>query len=193
MKKHSIINILLLALLLTTAAIQADTDQQKVKKHLLNNLANAQTEQQGRIAEGDLWNFWFNQSPTTAVRDLLDKGIERREAYDFEAAENYFSKVIEAAPEYSEGYNQRAFAKFLRENFASSLTDLEKALELEPNHFGAMAGMYQILRIQNRHEAAFELLRQAVILHPWIIERGSLPKEMWPDAYRKLHDPELEI
>ena len=164
-----------------------------VKFELIKNLASAQSESEGREAEGHLWQFWFNQAPTAEVRKLFDAGQERLRAYDYEAAESYLDQVVEAAPQYAEGYNQRAFARFLRGKYTESGTDLEKALELEPHHFGAMSGMYQILRIQNRHTAAMNFLQQAVTLHPWIKERGALPRDMWPDSYRELHEPGLEI
>ncbi len=172
---------------------RADAQTDAIKAELLQRLASAETEQEGRAAENTMWQFWFNQSPTPAVRALIDKGIERREAYDFEAAENYFAQVVEAAPDYAEGYNQRAFARFLRENYSESLIDLEKALELEPKHFGAMSGMHHILRAQDRYDAAMDLLREAVTIHPWLKERGALPEEMWPEAYRRLHEPGQEI
>ena len=175
------------------AAVKGDQAEDRVKNELLAELASAQSETEGREAEANLWEFWFSQSPNAEVRALLEAGRERIQAYDFEAAENHLNEVVKAAPEYAEGYNQRAFARFLRENFADSLTDLEKALELEPNHFGAMAGMYQILRIQNRTPAAMEVLRQAVIIHPWIKERGALPEDMWPEAYQRLHEEGQEI
>jgi len=177
--------------LLVANTLPADTDQ--LKFQLLQNLASAKTESEGRKAESAVWEFWFSQSPTTDVRTSLDAGRERIQAYDYEAAENHLDRVVEAAPDYAEGYNQRAFARFLRENYSDSLSDLEKTLALEPHHFGAMSGMYHILRLQNRTDAAMGLLRRAVTIHPWIQERGALPKEMWPDAYRKLHEPGLEI
>jgi len=163
------------------------------KAGLFEALANAESEQEGRSAEDAIWRFWFNQSPTPEVRASLDAGIERREAYDFEAAENHLDKVVEAAPSYAEGYNQRAFVRFLRENFLEAQADLEIALELEPEHFGAMSGLHHILRIQNRHEAAMQLLQQAVIIHPWLKERSALPKKMWPDRYRLIHEEGQEI
>jgi len=159
-----------------TNTLAADTD--KLKIQLLQNLAGAETESQGRAAESAVWEFWFSQSPTTEIRTSLDAGRERIRAYDFEAAENHLNRVVEAAPDYAEGYNQRAYARFLRENYSESLTDLEKTLELEPHHFGAMSG---------------ELLRRAVTIHPWIQERGALPKELWPERYRRLHEPGQEI
>ena len=185
--------IITLAICLTAVTANGDQATDQLKENLLMQLAAAQSESEGREAEAKVWEFWFNESPNAEVRRLLDAGRERLQAYDFEAAENHLNEVVKAAPDYAEGYNQRAFARFLRENFSESLTDLEKALELEPDHFGAMAGMYQILRIQNRTPAAMEVLRRAVIIHPWIKERGALPKDMWPEAYQKLHEEGQEI
>ncbi len=186
--------ILLTSLFIVLAGYaRANSQISSIRLQLFDALANAETAQQGRAAEDAVWQFWFSLSPSDDVRALIDKGIERRDAYDFEAAENYFAQAVELAPNYAEGYNQRAFARFLRENYSDSLTDLEKALELEPKHFGAMTGIHHILRAQNRYDAAMEVLKAAVTVHPWLKERGALPKEMWPEAYRKLHEPGLEI
>ena len=127
------------------------------------------------------------------MRESLDAGIERREAYDFEAAEQHFDKVIELAPEYAEGYNQRAFIRFLRENFGEAESDLETVLKLTPDHFGAMAGMYQVMLRQDRQNVALKMLQQAVEIHPWIKERFGLPKSMWSKKYRDLHEPRQDI
>lgn len=160
---------------------------------LLQRLAGATSEADGRLAESAVWEHWFSEAPGDDVHDWLQQGRKRRESYDYEAAEKLFDRVVESAPGYAEGYNQRAFARFLREDFDGALADLEKTLQLRPWHFGALSGMYHVLRIQNRHSAAFALLRQAVTIHPWIQERGALPKDMWPDSYRLIHEQGQEI
>lgn len=165
-----------------------DTHQQDYYKKLFQQLASAKSEQEGRQIESDIWQYWFNQSPTPEIRRDLDKGMERRRIYDLEGAEQYFDDIVNDAPQYAEGYNQRAFARFLREDLDGALTDLEKTLELVPEHFGALSGMYHVLRLQNRPKAAFKALQDAVTLHPWIQERGGLPKNMWPDNYRAIHE-----
>ena len=170
-------------------SVSANLEEQALFKSLLA----AENEQEGRIAEDAIWRYWFDQSPTALVRASLDAGIERREAYDFEAAEIHFDKVVRSAPNYAEGYNQRAFVRFLREKYQSAQTDLEIALKLEPNHFGALSGLYHILQKQDRREAAMRMLSRAVEIHPWLKERSALPKEKWPKSYRDLHDPGLEI
>lgn len=160
---------------------------------LFDSLSKAQTELEGRAAEDALWQHWFDQAPTAADRALLDKSLERREAYDFEAAENVLNQLVDAAPDYSEAYNQRAFIRFLRENYTGAKADLEKTLALEPQHFGAWAGMYLVLSRQSQIDEAFTMLQKAVSIHPWLKERFALPKALWPKAYRDLHESGQEI
>jgi len=185
--------LILITCLICLLPVTLSADSESTKARLLQKLATANNESDGRIAESAVWEFWFDQAPTAEVRTSLDAGRERIQAYDYEAAENHLDDVVEKAPNYAEGYNQRAWARFLREKYSESLTDLEKVIELEPHHFGALSGMYHILRLQNRTEAAFSALKRAVAIHPWIQERGALPKDQWPDAYRKIHEPGLEI
>lgn len=156
------------------------SNDNKLGIFLFDRLAKAQTQKEGREIEAEIWHYWFNQAPNKEIKNDLEFGRKRREAYDYEAAENAFDKVVAAAPNFAEGYNQRAFARFLRENFSGSLEDLEKALELEPRHFGAMSGMFHVLRLMNRNKAAFKVLQDAVKIHPWIKERGALPETMQP-------------
>lgn len=163
------------------------------KSILFEELANAENELEGTLAEQAIWRFWFDQSPSVDVRASLDAGISRREAYDFEAAEQHFSEVVESAPNYAEGYNQRAFIRFLRENYNDAQIDLEIALELEPRHFGAMAGLFLVLQKKNQQDASLKMLQLAVEIHPWLKERFALPKALWPESYRQVHDPDLEI
>ena len=189
------IGLLLTVLLLCLVAVygQAVAATEPQKTFLFDRLAKAQSEQEGRLAEEAIWRYWIDQSPSPEVRTALDAGMERREAYDYEAAEEHFDKVIELAPGYAEGFNQRAFIRFLRENYGGAESDLEKALELEPEHFGAMAGLYQVLLRQDRQQVALKMLQQAVGIHPWLQERFGLPETMWPKKYRDLHDPAQEI
>jgi len=195
--RRSLLSLLITIAVLLSFSVDANSDESSTfdteRKTLFEALSHAENEQQGRIAEGDIWRFWFDQSPTEDVRKALDAGMERREAYDFEAAENFLDTVVESAPAYAEGYNQRAFVRFLREKYDAAQEDLEKTLELEPDHFGAMSGLFHILRRQNRQTAALSLLQKAVGIHPWLKERSALPQSMWPESYREIHKPGQEI
>ena len=158
------------------SALLADTASER--ERLFAALKAARTEPEGREAENAIWRWWLNQAPTLEVRDAIDHGMERRESYDFEAAETAFNIAVRDAPDYAEGWNQRAFARFLRDNIDGALSDLERAVELEPDHFGAWSGMFHILLQMGRTEVAYAALERAVTIHPWLKERGMLP----PDA-----------
>jgi len=105
------------------------------KSVLFENLSNARNEVEGRDAEAAIWQFWFSQSPDAEIRASLDAGIERREAYDFEAAETHFDNVIRLAPNYAEGFNQRSglYHILLSQNKSElALRMLQKAVEIHP-------------------------------------------------------------
>ena len=163
-------------------ALRASTASQRDR--LFIALKIAKTEREGRLAENAIWNWWLDQAPTLEVREAIDHGMKRREAYDFEAAEMAFDKAVEQAPDYAEGWNQRAFVRFLRDNIDGSLSDLEKTVELDPDHFAAWSGMYHVLIRMGRPEVAVSALSRAVTIHPWLKERGMLPPD--PDAKRPL-------
>jgi len=160
----------------------ADTASQR--ERLFEALKTAKSESEGRAAENAIWHWWLDQAPTLEVREAIDHGMERRESYDFEAAELAFDIAVRDAPSYAEGWNQRAFARFLRDNIDGALSDLEMAVELDPDHFAAWSGMYHVLMRMGRPEVAIAALSRAVTIHPWLKERGMLPPD--PDAKRPL-------
>jgi len=189
----SILLIVSLQLISAEAYPDDNVEHDPVLAKLFDTLATADNQRAAQETEGKIWQSWFGQSPSADVRAALDAGMKRREAYDYESAEQHFDLVVEWAPNFAEGYNQRAFIRFLRDNLAGAKTDLERALELEPRHFGALTGMFHVLLRQDRQRAAFGMLQRAVEIHPWIQERFGLPEDMWPESYRLIHKPDQEI
>lgn len=178
----------LLVAMVPANVFATETNPATDKALLFKTLGDARSELEARVAEDAIWNYWFDQAPNAQVRSLVDSAIERREAYDFEAAENILNDVVKLAPDYAEGLNQRAFIRFLREKFAESKVDLDRVLMLEPNHFGAHSGLYHIYSRNGETEKAFKALQTAVTIHPWIQERSGLPKAWWPEKYRHIHE-----
>lgn len=147
---------------------------------LFELLANATSELQGREIENEIWRNWM-VAPNDEVQTLLKQALEARRWYDFEKARKILDQVIALAPEYAEGWNQRAFILFLQEKFDRALSDTEKALELEPRHFGAMAGQAQILMRQGRFATGQSILKKAVKIHPYLRERSMIVKTQEQD------------
>lgn len=120
-----------------------------------------------------LWQLWAT-APDEPAQELLDRGMSARASYDFVAAYDAFDRLVDYCPDYAEGYNQRAFVSFLREDFDAALADLELALERHPTHVAALSGKALTLMGLGRQEDAQVVLREALELNPWIPERGLL-------------------
>ena len=64
---------LIFNLFLLSGTATGDAETAAVKHKLLTGLVEAQSEPEGREAEGKVWQFWFNQAPTTEVREIFDE------------------------------------------------------------------------------------------------------------------------
>lgn len=148
-------------------------DHSERMSEILSELGNAQTEMAGRELSNGLWELWTD-APDARAQAMLDEGMSRRGVYDFLGARTVFSRLIAYCPDYAEGYNQRAFASFLSEDFEGALADLDRTLEIIPNHVGALSGKALTLIAMGRNEEGQAVLRAAVALNPWLSERALL-------------------
>lgn len=143
-------------------------------------LQAAENELQAQEGTRALWALW-TEAPDAAAQELLDQGMAARSSYDFLRAIDRFDRLVAYCSDYAEGYNQRAFVNFLREDFEAALTDLDLALDRSPQHVGALSGKALTLMGLGRGDEAQEVLREALALNPWIPERGLLRKEPGED------------
>ncbi|MFD1159263.1 tetratricopeptide repeat protein [Roseovarius aestuarii] len=141
---------------------------------LIEAVQQAPTEMAARQIANDMWQYWAD-APDTYAQELLDEGMSRRAAYDYDGAMVALDALVAYCPAYAEGYNQRAFVNFLRQDFATALPDLDRAIELSPRHVAALAGRaLTLVGLERKAEAALSL-RQALALNPWLSERALLP------------------
>ena len=124
--------------------------------------------------------------PDRGVRSLADTGIRtvwQRAGNVYQraqlqiiiklvSAKNYSeairraTELIEQAPWFAEVWNQRALAHFANGSFDDSVRDCRQALEINPYHFAAAAGMGQCHLRMNNPLAALECFRRALRLNP---------------------------
>lgn len=140
----------------------------------LEAVRGAGSELEARQRTNAMWEIWAT-APDTYAQELLDEGMSRREAYDFAGAINAFDALVAYCPGYAEGYNQRAFIRFIQQDYPRALTDLDRALDRAPDHFAALAGKALTLMGLGRHGEAKTALEAALEMNPWLPERGLLP------------------
>ena len=112
-----------------------------------------------------LWQMW-HRSGDPRLDALLRDGIEAMERQDFAAAEATFTRLIEEAPAFAEGWNKRATVRYLAQDYAGAIADCGETLARNPNHFGALSGQGLChLMVGQFHEAA-QLFRRTLAVHP---------------------------
>lgn len=142
---------------------------------LIAQAQDATTESEARQIGGEMWELWTD-APDATSQMLLDRGMRRRDSYDLAGAFGEFDALVTYCPDYAEGYNQRAFVNFLRQNFTDALVDLDRALALSPTHVAALSGKALTLMELDRMDEARIVLAEAIKLNPWLPERSLAAK-----------------
>jgi Tfp pilus assembly protein PilF len=92
--------------------------------------------------------------------------VEAMNARDLATARRHLDVLIAIEPNYAEGWNKRATVFFMEGDFAASLADIRRTLEIEPRHFGALSGLGMILERMDQKAGALKAFRDALAIHP---------------------------
>lgn len=117
------------------------------------------------VIESDIWRIW-SRSGSAAMDLLLERGEKAVEQGDYEVALDHLTALTDHAPDFAEGWNQRAVAYFNMGRFGQAVADLQRTLALNPRHFGALVGFAAILEAMDRSDQALEVYRAALAIHP---------------------------
>jgi tetratricopeptide (TPR) repeat protein len=116
-------------------------------------------------AEAALWEMWC-RSDIPEVDALLHDGVQAMEQQDLHQAESCFSRIIERAPQFAEGWNKRATVRYLAGDYELSVSDCRETLARNPHHFGALSGQGLCHLALSEYREAAALFRRALAVHP---------------------------
>ncbi len=115
--------------------------------------------------ESQIWQEW-SHSGSDAMDLLLQRGKRAMAQGNYPLAIEHFTALTDHAPEFAEGWNMRATAFFLAQNFGMSVSDIQTTLALNPRHFGALSGLGMILETLEQNDGALRAYRAAMAVHP---------------------------
>jgi tetratricopeptide (TPR) repeat protein len=174
----------LLALLLFTAAGEAQTTREEGNPtipavarlkpaqiraeqldKLFARLIKSKDASDAQRIEQSIWELWMTSDSPTADA-LLAQAMKASAANQTAAALTILDNLIAVHPDYAEAWNKRATVYFLIGRYGDSLKDIDKVLELEPRHFGALSGLGMIRRKQGDLAAARAAFTEALGYNP---------------------------
>ncbi len=153
---------------------------------LFEKLYETQNPIEARQLERKIWESW-GVSGSDTLDSLLLSGTELMNKGEYDRADQIFTAMIELKPDFAEGYNKRATVRFLAGNYAASVADVERTLQLEPRHFGALAGLGSIMEQLDNLPEALKAYRRALAANPHLQDLQNKLR----DVRRKLDAKEL--
>lgn len=127
---------------------------------------------------GLLWS----RSGSDSMDLLLRRGRAAIDAGEYLRAVDHLTALTDHAPNFPEGWNARATAFFLLEEWGLALADIERVLALEPRHFGALTGLAVILEKIDRPGDALRAWRRALAVHPHLERAVEGVERLSPDV-----------
>jgi tetratricopeptide (TPR) repeat protein len=112
-----------------------------------------------------LWEIWCTPGDP-ALAALLEAGTSALARGNLAVAERRFTEMIERAPDFAEGWNKRATARYLAGRYDDSIADCRETLVRKPHHFGALSGQGLCHMALGQHDHAVALFRRTLAVYP---------------------------
>ena len=141
---------------------------------LFKQLRAAPDEEAARNFAAAIQRVWLRSGSDTADL-LMGRAVQAMAGKDMKLAETVLDSVVGVEPGWAEGWYKRATVRFLDDDLAGAMTDLDRALQLEPRHFEALAGLGAILQKSGLDKRALEAYRRALEVYP---EQPELKKQV---------------
>ena len=156
--------ILIILFVLNITNLEAN-DKNKKLDRLFNDLKFKNATLSYEI-EQKIWELWSTHPSDKNLTTMLAEGSNLVNKQKFDQAIVVFSKVIDLDPKWAEAWNKRATVLYMVGEFQKSQDDIDKVLELEERHFGALAGQGLVnIRLEN-YDKAIMSYKKAQQIYP---------------------------
>jgi tetratricopeptide (TPR) repeat protein len=172
--RHALAIAVLLAVSGTTAAYgatppaYAGADQPAVHKHLdelFDALAKAGSEEEAKPIEDQILTA-FLESGSASIDLLMTRGASALQDGDIKTAKELFQSVTDIAPDFAEGWHQRARMEAVSGHDQAAMVNLQRTITLNPRQFEAYAELGDMLQDYGDKAGALAMYRKALALDP---------------------------
>ena len=135
----------------------------------LNQLFNELKTNKSKVAfivEQEIWALWSTHPTDEKLTARLEQGSQFVRDQNYLKAKDIFTEVINLDQTWAEAWNKRATVLYLLGNFEESQKDIDKVLELESRHFGALAGQGLVNIHLKNYEKAILSYEKALEIYP---------------------------
>jgi len=155
--------------------------RKEVLEDLYGRLSGAGDEESAKLIAEAIEKIWMRSGSDT-VDLLMQRSTQMVQDEELDTALDILDSVVAIAPDYAEGWNQRATVFFIRRDYRRSLDDLRHVLALEPRHFKAISGLGLIMQEFGDKEAALKAFRKALEIYPQLTNTQQLEHELARDV-----------
>jgi hypothetical protein len=145
--------------------VREATQRANVLDELFKRLAATSDPEEGKGIAGAIERVWLRSGSDTADL-LMSRAVAAVQGKDLPLALELLDKVVAVEPDWAEGWNKRATARFMSNDINGAMADIDRVLKLEPRHFGALSGMGFILEREGLDKRALEVFRHVLTIYP---------------------------
>ena len=113
-----------------------------------------------------IWDLWSTHPTDDKLTSILNEGSRLMQDQNLLRAISVFTEVIEMDPTWAEAWNKRATVYYMVGEFEKSQNDINKVLNLEERHFGALAGQGLVNIQLKNYEKAILSYQMAEKIYP---------------------------
>ena len=133
---------------------------------LFSRLQTTDDATDAAVATNLIWAIW-HQSDDDRINDLMRQGLTQMSSRDYADAVATFTEMIDLDAGFAEAWNKRATVHYLMGDYGASVKDIDRTLELEPRHFGALSGLGLIMVAMENEEAAIAAFEATLAVNPF--------------------------
>ena len=134
-------------------------------ERLFERLAKEENAETANLIAESIWAIWLDSDSDT-VNLLLRRGTAAEKQGNRDLARRLYDSVTTLSPDYAEGWSRSARLAITEEDLSRALSEVTRALILEPRHFYGYWTLGNIFERIGKNDAALEAYAQANALYP---------------------------